>query len=249
MLTAAGLAGAMVLLVLAARAVTVVALTLLANTWRPKYSRLTGGEAGVIWWAGSMRGASELERGPGREQAAGGRGAALQAGPPLLPRQTQPKSCSPACPCSPARPPAQSRWRWGTSSLGSRAAGSPPTTRSSAWPSTWPCASSQVGGQLGWGGSLLLWTSGSSSAAGEPDQRPPLHAARARRAVMLGGVTGGLVRCLLGPDDGTLAPCSTMQSLPSMDGVRCGLPARKAVGLRCADCGVLGLERVRSTRP
>ncbi|PSC76023.1 sodium hydrogen exchanger 2-like [Micractinium conductrix] len=51
------LAAALVALVLVCRALTVVPLTLLANTWRPPGCRITTREAVVIWWAGAMRGA------------------------------------------------------------------------------------------------------------------------------------------------------------------------------------------------
>lgn len=60
-MTAGTLAGCMVLLVLAARGVTLLALTLLANTWRPRGCKIGWGQGAVVWWAGSMRGASELD--------------------------------------------------------------------------------------------------------------------------------------------------------------------------------------------
>lgn len=51
------LAGALVALVLAARALTVAPLTCLANLWRPPACRISARQAVVIWWSGSMRGA------------------------------------------------------------------------------------------------------------------------------------------------------------------------------------------------
>jgi hypothetical protein len=57
------LAAALVLLVFAARAATLLPLCLLANTWRPPASRISLRQAAVIWWAGSMRGAGEPQWG------------------------------------------------------------------------------------------------------------------------------------------------------------------------------------------
>lgn len=56
------LAAALVVITFAARATMLLPLTLLANTWRPRGSKITPREGAVIWWAGSMRGASERAR-------------------------------------------------------------------------------------------------------------------------------------------------------------------------------------------
>jgi hypothetical protein len=67
---AAVLAAALVVQVLVARALTLLPLTLLANTWRPPRSKISLNQAACIWWAGSMRGAGEARcKGRGAEGA------------------------------------------------------------------------------------------------------------------------------------------------------------------------------------
>ena len=56
---AGALAVGLVAQVLVARAVVLVPLVALANTWRPRSSRIRAAQAVVVWWAGSMRGAGE----------------------------------------------------------------------------------------------------------------------------------------------------------------------------------------------
>jgi hypothetical protein len=91
---AAVLAAALVVQVLVARALTLLPLTLLADTWRPPRSKISLNQAACIWWAGSMRGAGEARcKGRGAE---GGRlfGWQQSACLPVKP----PASCSPTCP-------------------------------------------------------------------------------------------------------------------------------------------------------
>lgn len=106
MRTSGLLALALVLQVLLARAVAIIPLVALSNAWRPPNCRLTLRQAAVIWWGGSMRGASELGRLTALLRTAPHRRVCHACGHAKQPQRTTLSAVSPAAASLPTPPAA-----------------------------------------------------------------------------------------------------------------------------------------------